>query len=163
MTSAPEAQGTSPPTTNSKNPALTRQIILREWYVASAVRTTRVNAVLTDDGEKQTDIGSHADTCLIGPHALIVHYFNCLMNVVGYDTSKGAMTPNWQTVSAAVSYDFPMKGEIFIIDIHQKILIDHLHNNLLCPIQIKMYDVKVNIIYIYLTDNPTDQTHSIVI
>ena len=49
----------------------------------------------------------------------------------------------------------------FIIDIHQAILIDLLHNNILCPIQMRMYEVKVNDIPKYLTDNPTDQTHPI--
>ena len=54
-----------------------------------------------------------------------------------------------------------MAGEVFIIDIHQSILIDHFHNNILCKIQMRMYDVKVNDIAKYLTDNPTDQTNSI--
>ena len=56
-----------------------------------------------------------------------------------------------------------MTGEVFIIEVHQAILIDHLHNNILCPMQMRMYDVKVNDIPKYLTDNPTDQTHSIVL
>ena len=33
----------------------------------------QVNAVLTYDGEQQTDLDSHADMCVIGQHALIVH------------------------------------------------------------------------------------------
>ena len=83
----------------------------------------RVNAVLKYDGEKQTYLDSHADTCIIGQHALILHDFNLSVNVVGYDPSKGIMTPNCQTVPAAVAYEFPMKGEVFIIDVHQKIFI----------------------------------------
>ena len=39
MKSAPESPGTATPSTNSKNTALTRQIILRELSVASVVRT----------------------------------------------------------------------------------------------------------------------------
>ena len=123
----------------------------------------KANALLTDDGEKQTDLDSHADTCVIGHHAMIVHYFNRPVNVVGYDPSKGIMTPNCRTVSAAVAYYCPMTGEVFIIEVHQAILIYHLHNNILCPIQMKMYDVKVNEIPKYLTENPTDKTHSIVV
>ena len=90
-----------------------------------------------------------------------MHDFNRPVNVVGYNPSKGTMTPNCQIVSAAVAYGCPMTGEVFIIGIHQAILIDHLHSNLLCPMQMRMYDVKVNDITKYLTDNPTDQTHSI--
>ena len=122
----------------------------------------QVNAVLPDDGEQQTDLKSHADTCAIGQHALIMHDFNRPVNVVGYDPSKGTMTPNCRKVSAAVAYDCPMRGEVFIIEIHREILIDHLHNNLLFPIHIRMYDIKVNDITKYLNENPTAQTHSIV-
>ena len=100
--------------------------------------------------------------CVIGQHALIVRDFNHPVNVVGYDPSKGTMTPNYQIVSSAVAYDYLMTGEVFIIEVHQAILIYHLHNNTLCPMQMRMYDVKVNKITKYLTDNTTDQTHSIV-
>ena len=44
-------------------------------------------------------------TCVIGQHALIVHDFNCPVNVVGYDTSKFTMTTKCRTVSAAVAYE----------------------------------------------------------
>ena len=72
------------------------------------------------------------------------------------------MNPNFRTVSTAVAYDYSMAGEVFIVETHQAILIYHLHNNQLCPMQISMYDVKVNGIAKYLTNNTTDQTHSIV-
>ena len=72
------------------------------------------------------------------------------------------MNPNCQSVLSAVAYYCPLTGEVFIIEILQAILIDHLHNNLLYTIQMRMYGVKLNYISIYLTDNPTDQTHSIV-
>ena len=50
MTSATEAPGAAPPTTNSNNPTFTRQIIIRGLSVESVVGTIRVNEVLTDDG-----------------------------------------------------------------------------------------------------------------
>ena len=91
-----------------------------------------------------------------------MHDFNCPVNVVGYDPLNGIMNPNCRTVSAAVVYDCPMVGKVFIIEAHQAILIDHLHNIILCPMKMRMYDVKVNYIPKYLTENPTNQTHSIV-
>ena len=99
---------------------------------------------------------------VIGQHAPIVHNFNRSVNVVGYDPSKGIMTLNCQTVPEAVAYDCLMKGEVFTNEVYQEILIDHLHNDILCPMHMMMYGVKVNDIPKYLTDNPTDQTHSIV-
>ena len=161
MKSAPEAPGTATPKTKSKTPELTRQIILCKWYVTSVITIIRVNAVLTDDREQRTDPDIHADMCFIGQHVLILHNFNYPVNVVGYDLSKGIMTLDCWTVSEAVAYDCPMTGEFFIIEAHQAILIDHLHNNILFPLHIRMYDVKVNDIPKYLTENPTDQTHSI--
>ena len=122
----------------------------------------QVNEFLTNDREQRIDLDSHVETCVIGQHALIVHYFNPPVNVVGYDPSKGIMTTNCRTVSAAVAYDFPMTGEVFIIEVHQAILIYHFHNNKFCPMQMKIYDVEVNDIPKYLTDIPTDQAHSIV-
>ena len=122
----------------------------------------QVNAVLTDDIDQRIDLDGHADTCVIGQHALIVHGFNRPVNVLGYDPSKGIMTPNCRTVSEAVAYDCPIIGEVFIIEFRQAIFIDHLHNNILCPMQMRMYGVKVNEIPKYLNENPTYQTHSIV-
>ena len=90
-----------------------------------------------------------------------MHNLNRPLNVIGYYPSKGIMTPKCRKVLAAVAYDCPMTGEVFIIEIHQAILIDHLHNNLLCLMQMRMYGVKVNDISKYLTENTTDQTHSI--
>ena len=102
------------------------------------------NAALTDDGDQQTDLYSHTYMCIICHHALTVHDFNFPVNVVGYDPLKGTMTPNRRTVLAAVAYYCPMTGEVFIIEIHQEILIDRLHNNILCSTHMGMYDVKVN-------------------
>ena len=104
----------------------------------------RINAFLIDDREQKIDLGSHVYMCVIGQHALIVHDFNRPVNVVGYDSSSGIMEPNCRTFSAAVEYDCPMTGEVFTIEVYQTILIDHLHNNILCRMQMSMYDVKVN-------------------
>ena len=49
MKSAPEAHRIDTSSTNSKNPALTRQIILCELSVAFVVGTMLVMAFLTDD------------------------------------------------------------------------------------------------------------------
>ena len=87
--------------------------------------------------------------------------YNRSVNVVGYDTSKAITNLNCRTVSEEVAYGCPMTGEVFIIEVHQAILIYHLHNNILCSMHMRMYDVKVNDIPKYLTYNPNDQTHSI--
>ena len=95
--SAPETPGKDPPTTNSNKPVFTRQKILCGLSIASVVRIMRVNAVLTDDREQQTDLDIHADTCVMGQHAPIVPNFNRPVNIVGQDLSKGIMNTNYQT------------------------------------------------------------------
>ena len=95
--SAPETSGKDPPTTNSNKHVFTRQNILCGLSIASIVRIMRVNAVLTDDKEQQTDLDIHADTCVMGQHALIVHNFHRPVNIFGHDLSKGIMNTNYQT------------------------------------------------------------------
>ena len=90
MKSAQKTPGTAPPTTKSKNHALTRQIIICGLSGASIVRTMQVNAVFTDDGEKQTDLDSHTDTCVISQHALIMHDYNHPVNFLGMIPRKGS-------------------------------------------------------------------------
>ena len=62
----------------------------------------------------------------------------------------------------SISYDCPTTGEVFILEVHQAILIYHPHNNILCPMQMRMYEIKVNDIPKYFTENTTYQKHSIV-
>ena len=83
--STPKEPGKDPTTINMNNPELARQGILRGRYFASVIRTMQVNAVMTDDGEELKELDIHADTCVINHHVLIVHEFNCTVNVVEYD------------------------------------------------------------------------------
>ena len=57
--------------------------------------TIRVNEVLIEDREKRTDLEIHADMCIIGQYALIVHDFNRPGGVVGYDPYKGNINLNF--------------------------------------------------------------------
>jgi hypothetical protein len=43
----------------------------------------------TDNTEHPTDLGSHADTCVVGKNALIVHILNKKVSVTGFDPSLG--------------------------------------------------------------------------
>jgi hypothetical protein len=68
---------------------------------------------------------------------------------------------NKPIISAALAYDEPMTGEVVILVVHNAILIDEMDNNLLCPMQLRMNDVKVDECPRYLADNPDDNSHSI--
>ena len=66
-----------------------------------------------------------------------------------------------KTVSGALAYDDPSTGEVIIIVVHQAILIPHLEVNLLCPMQVRVNDVKLDEIPKFLTENPTTHSHAI--
>jgi hypothetical protein len=62
------------------------------------------------DGIHKTtlELDSHADTCVLGPDALIILDYNRPVSVVGYDESLGSKT--YQTVSGVVAYNDPQTG-----------------------------------------------------
>ncbi|MHA7811754.1 MAG: hypothetical protein ACX933_18285, partial [Marinobacter adhaerens] len=70
---------------------------------------------------------------------------------------------NLRTVSAAVAYDDPKTREAIMLVIHQAIEIPTIRHNLLCPMQMRMNDVRVNDEPKHMVANPTASTHAITI
>ena len=64
--------------------------------------------------ESMTDLDSHTDQCLLGNNTLVVHDYDKLVNVVGYDP-RGPVTRSLHTISGALAYDCPDSGETFIL------------------------------------------------
>ena len=106
------------------------------------------------------DIDNHADTCVVGCNCHIFQTFDRHVDVTGYDPGKGKES-DVDVVSAAIAYDHPLTGEVFILIIHQAISIPSLVNNLLCPFQLRMNDVKANECPKMLAQNPTIDTYAI--
>lgn len=108
----------------------------------------------------RTELDSHADTCVISPQAaLVTHDFERDVQVHGYDGSVGAT--RCKTVSAAIAYDHPQTGETYMLTIHQGILIPSMEHNLLCPMQLRANDIRVNEEPKSMTPIPTDDHHSL--
>jgi hypothetical protein len=117
----------------------------------------------TTDYDSTTHLNSHADTSVVGRNALVVLDYDRLVDVCGYDP-KGPVTRSLRTVTAALlAYTHPQSGEVVILVVHQAVLIPSLHHNLLCPNQMRLNDVVVSEQPKFLTENPTDTTHAIVI
>ena len=93
--------------------------------------------------EHPTDMDSHADTCVVGKNALIVHKLDKQVNVTGFDPSQGKVK-NLDLVSAALAYDCPTTGEATILMVHQAVHVPTMENNLLCPMQMRMNDIQLN-------------------
>ena len=124
--------------------------------VVRRVHATQVEPVLP-----RAELDTHADTCVIGKHALIITDHNKPVEVSGYDPKAGHQT--FQTVSAAIAFDDPDTGQVQILIVHQAIHIPHLDHHLLAPMQLRSNDVEVNDVPKYMAPNPTERTHAIVV
>ena len=82
------------------------------------------------------------------------------MSVTGYN--QKITHTDARTVSAALAYDNPF-GETIILVIHQAIHIPGLKHNLLCPMQMRLNDVKISELPKFLAEWPSDKTHAITI
>ena len=112
--------------------------------------------------ETCTELDSHADTCVVGKHVLLFQDFNRPVNVSGYDANLGTVE-NCKTVSAAMAYDDIRTGETVMLIVHQAISLPYLDNNLLNPMQLRMNDVRVSEQAKFLTENPKDEDHALIV
>jgi len=105
------------------------------------------------------ELDSHADTCVVGRNALVVHEHDRLVMVSGFDPTQPPREA--RIVDAAVKYTLRDTGDQVLLVINQAILIPELDHCLLCPMQCRMNGLEINEIPKFLTGNPTDKTHSI--
>jgi hypothetical protein len=96
---------------------------------------------------------------VVGKNALIIHDFERPVNVTGFD--KTVANVRAKTVTAAVAYDDQVSGQTMILIFHQAIYIPGMENNLLCPMQMRLNDVLVSDIPKFLTEQPSEHTHSL--
>ena len=115
---------------------------------------------MTDDLTR-TELDSHADTCVVGDStALVTHDFNRPIRVHGYD-SKVSERHHCKSVTAVIAYDHPSTGDVYMVRVHQAILIPTIKHNLLCPNQLRLNDVSVNDEPKSMVPTPTDRHHAI--
>jgi hypothetical protein len=112
--------------------------------------------------EIRTELDSHADTCCVSDKtALVIHDFDQPVNVHSYSDLIGTL--RCKTVSAVLWYDHPETGDTYMLVIHQAVLIPKLKANLLCPMQLHDFDIRVNDKPKHMALTPTDDHHAIVI
>ena len=105
------------------------------------------------------ELDSHANTCVLGWHALIILDYNRPVSIVGYGKSLGSHT--YKTVSGVIAYTDPKTGRTLHLVINQAIHIPHLDHHLLCPMQCRVNDVTVDETPKFLASQPTDQAHAL--
>jgi hypothetical protein len=115
------------------------------------------------DGESYLDLDSHADTCVLGNNALIIESpLPDRTAIVSFaDPSVGTVTK--PILSGAFKYTSPSNGSSYILIVNQGIHLDNLDHSLLCPMQLRDNDVILNEQPKSMTDNPTEETHSLLV
>ena len=90
--------------------------------------------------ETKIELDTHAGTCVVGEHCLIVHDHNRPVNVYGYvyGYNPKAGSKDACIVDAAVAYAVPETGQVVILSINQAIEMKGLDYHLLCPMQCYM-------------------------
>ena len=131
---------------------------LRAQYI-DAPNFSTINPAVT---ESRTDLDSHTDQCAIGRTALLVHDYNRPIKVSGYNP-KGPVAKDLRTVAAALVYDDTVAGQTGILIVNQAIYIHDLKHNLLSTMQLRLNVVQVNDVPRFLTEQPTEHTHLLVI
>jgi hypothetical protein len=111
--------------------------------------------------ETTLELDSHADTCVLGQHALMTLDYNRPVSIMGYDASLGTHT--YKTVSGVIAYTDPTTGRTLHLVINQAIHKPHLDHHLLCPMQCRMNDVTVDETPKFLAPQPTEQTHALTV
>jgi hypothetical protein len=97
---------------------------------------------MEDSSEHTADLDGHANACVAGKNALIVHMLDKKVNASGFDPSQGKVK-DLDLVSAALAYDCPTTGETIMLLVHQAVHVPSMNIDLLCPLQMRMNDVEL--------------------
>jgi hypothetical protein len=114
----------------------------------------------TDATEHPTDLDSHADTCVVGKNAFIVHRLNKKVNVTGFDPSLGKIN-DLDLVLAAIAYDYPETGEMVILMVHQAVHVPTMTNDLLCLMLMRVNDIEMQECPKFLLERLDDTSHAL--
>jgi hypothetical protein len=135
------------------------------WTIRLTIDDQRCikSSIKSNDPNYETtlELDSHADTCVLGRHALITLDHHRPVAIMGYNESLGTKT--YKTVSGMVAYTDPKTGRMLHLIINQAIHVPHLDHHLLCPMQCRMNDVIVDETPTFLAIKPTDQTHALTV
>ena len=131
----------------------------RSFTVIRSVQTLGSLGTKTSLLEQRTELNSHADTSVVGRNtALLIHDYETPVQVQGYNED---IRERSNCCIVIVAYDHPASGDVYMLVIHQAILIPDIPNNLLCPMQLRDHGLAVNDEPKYMALNPTEEHHAI--
>ena len=132
--------------------------------IVSQVSTSTYEIMALDrdnDDWFRMELDSHADTCCVGNGVMIVNETHRKVNVTPFLKSLGTVK-RVPIVTAAIAYDDPRSGEVFILIIHQALYFGDMSHCLLCPMQLRLNDVVINEQPKFLMHHPTEKDHAII-
>ena len=109
--------------------------------------------------ETKIELNSHADTCVVGDHCLILHDHNRPLNVYGYDPT--AELKHACIVDAPVAYTKPETGQVVILLLNQMIEMKGIDHHLLCSMQCCVNGVLIDEVPKFLEPIPSETMHDI--
>ena len=112
--------------------------------------------------ENTSELDTHAETCVFGRHAFIVERHDQVVNVSGYDPTKGYVN-NIGVVNATVTIDNVDTGESHVVIINQSVHVPTMEDNLLCPMQLRMHGTVMNDKPKFLLRDLTDDDHCFIL
>ena len=108
--------------------------------------------------EKNTDMDSHIDTCILSDDtALFIHNYDIPVTVNGYSEKVGKKT--YQTLMGVVAYT-THNGTTWYLHIHQVPDIPGIRNNLQYPMQLRDSVIRVNDEPEHMVPNPSAYHHA---
>jgi hypothetical protein len=118
-----------------------------------------MHRVHADDWIK-VELDNHADTFCVGGDVRVV---NKTLKTVKVSPLLHSLRTVRKVpiVSAAMAYNDPRSGNVFILIVHEALLFKELKHCLLCPIQLKFNDVVINERQKFLTTRPTEHDHAV--
>ena len=104
-------------------------------------------------------LDSHADTCVICNHCLIVHDLSRPINVYGYGPKAGSKHAH--IVDAAFTDTLAETGQVVILSINEAVEMNGFDHHPLCPMQCCMNGVLINEVPKFLVPIPSEIMHAI--
>ena len=95
------------------------------------------------DTSFKVELDSHADTCCAGGDVIVVNDTHRLVTVTPFLKSLGT-AHKVPIISAAIAYDDPKSGCVFILIIHQALHFKEMNHCLPSPMQLRLNDIVVN-------------------
>ena len=126
----------------------------REFYLPRQIASSRRCTV------SRAELDSHADTCVVGKHCLVIRDWDRPVDVYGWNPKDGKRV--CQTVTAVVSYVRPDNGQLVNLVIHQAIHCPHLDHHLLSPFQLRCNGIIVNETQKLFVDDPSQVDHVLI-